>query len=555
MEDAASTSFLISRIYHPSHLALRNEQQSIGMRHPVCLSLSLPLTHHTHSITEVVPPEEPTLSHVLMFTPPAAGDKHHRRGHHHHHHAAKRMLNPQLAQVTGLSSYGRYMGYCWNRKLMVITDEEGNVRLWKLPRFQPYASLTTNAGTTVLPLVDFLSSPDSSASLSINGGPTPVNLLDSLLDGSPAPAENGAAASASVSTTLVSSRSSPPPHLSSGDEGRSDSPALSESFDSPQTIDLWSQGKFSQGWSEQRNDIATVTASYILASAMVMVRGYSDGKVPTLSLDLSPSCARRKRSSGGSLQMSIHKIPSDPSPRFIRGHRGSRVNTLFCSVSHGTLPLDSRAIAWLLTVPFRARKTFRASSCREARIARFAYGSSIPAKSSIPGVSTRTASPSCCRCPRLLTAQASRCSCPSPRTCQLDCSHCRLCIACKCTSIKFMPSLDSLASASIHSFTHSFRFPGHPAPITEVRLRLDQDYLLVQCEDTSVSVWEMSTGQLEGCIWYYSYHTYLHRQACAIQIQLTRGGLLSVQRQGGSRDHRDCCRLDELAIAVSQDHP
>ena len=107
----------------------------------------------------------------------------------------------------------------------------------------------------------------------------------------------------------------------------------------------------------------------------------------------------------------------------------------------------------------------------------------------------------------------------------------------------------------IHSFIHSFRFPGHPAPITEVRLRLDQDYLLVQCEDTSVSVWEMSTGQLEGCIWYYSYHTYLRRQACAIQIQLTRGGLLSVQRQGGSRDHRDCCRLDELAIAVSQDHP
>ena len=45
-------------------------------------------------------------------------------------------------------------------------------------------------------------------------------------------------------------------------------------------------------------------------------------------------------------------------------------------------------------------------------------------------------------------------------------------------------------------------FTGHPAPITDVRLRLDQDYLLVRCEDTSVSVWEMSTGQLEGCIWY-----------------------------------------------------
>lgn len=41
-------------------------------------------------------------------------------------------------------------------------------------------------------------------------------------------------------------------------------------------------------------------------------------------------------------------------------------------------------------------------------------------------------------------------------------------------------------------------FGKHSAPIKEVRWQPSQDYLLVLCADDSVSIWEMSTGHLEG---------------------------------------------------------
>lgn len=43
-------------------------------------------------------------------------------------------------------------------------------------------------------------------------------------------------------------------------------------------------------------------------------------------------------------------------------------------------------------------------------------------------------------------------------------------------------------------------FPNHPAPIQEVRWRPDEDYLLVQCNDGTVAVWEMESGTLESTV-------------------------------------------------------
>lgn len=43
-------------------------------------------------------------------------------------------------------------------------------------------------------------------------------------------------------------------------------------------------------------------------------------------------------------------------------------------------------------------------------------------------------------------------------------------------------------------------FPNHPAPISEVRWRPDEDYLLVQCTDGSVSIWEMESGTQESSV-------------------------------------------------------
>lgn len=43
-------------------------------------------------------------------------------------------------------------------------------------------------------------------------------------------------------------------------------------------------------------------------------------------------------------------------------------------------------------------------------------------------------------------------------------------------------------------------FPNHPAPISEVRWRPDEDYLLVQSTDGSVCVWEMESGTQESAV-------------------------------------------------------
>lgn len=37
---------------------------------------------------------------------------------------------------------------------------------------------------------------------------------------------------------------------------------------------------------------------------------------------------------------------------------------------------------------------------------------------------------------------------------------------------------------------------GHPAPICHVRWKVDQDLLMVSCSDTSLCVWELSSGRL-----------------------------------------------------------
>ena len=42
-------------------------------------------------------------------------------------------------------------------------------------------------------------------------------------------------------------------------------------------------------------------------------------------------------------------------------------------------------------------------------------------------------------------------------------------------------------------------FGGHKSPIISVQLRTDQDYMFVNCEDDSVTIWEISTGSFEGC--------------------------------------------------------
>ena len=42
-------------------------------------------------------------------------------------------------------------------------------------------------------------------------------------------------------------------------------------------------------------------------------------------------------------------------------------------------------------------------------------------------------------------------------------------------------------------------FTGHQTPVTSLSIRADQDYLLVSCKDSTVTVWELSTGEYEGC--------------------------------------------------------
>jgi hypothetical protein len=43
-------------------------------------------------------------------------------------------------------------------------------------------------------------------------------------------------------------------------------------------------------------------------------------------------------------------------------------------------------------------------------------------------------------------------------------------------------------------------FGVHSSFISRVKWQVEQDYLLVECEDGSVSIWEMETGQLEECL-------------------------------------------------------
>jgi WD40 repeat protein len=43
-------------------------------------------------------------------------------------------------------------------------------------------------------------------------------------------------------------------------------------------------------------------------------------------------------------------------------------------------------------------------------------------------------------------------------------------------------------------------FPNHPSAISEVRWRPDEDYLMVQCTDGSLSIWEMESGSLESSV-------------------------------------------------------
>lgn len=42
-------------------------------------------------------------------------------------------------------------------------------------------------------------------------------------------------------------------------------------------------------------------------------------------------------------------------------------------------------------------------------------------------------------------------------------------------------------------------FTGHKSEIISVQLRIDQDYLFVFCADQTITVWEFSTGNYEGC--------------------------------------------------------
>lgn len=44
-------------------------------------------------------------------------------------------------------------------------------------------------------------------------------------------------------------------------------------------------------------------------------------------------------------------------------------------------------------------------------------------------------------------------------------------------------------------------FGVHPALVSSVKCKREQDYLLVECVDGSVAVWEMGTGDLEGVVY------------------------------------------------------
>ena len=58
-------------------------------------------------------------------------------------------------------------------------------------------------------------------------------------------------------------------------------------------------------------------------------------------------------------------------------------------------------------------------------------------------------------------------------------------------SLLFCFALQNNADAR-HRCTHSIHvFGGHPAQIRDIGWRAEQDYIIVQCEDGSVSVWEV----------------------------------------------------------------
>ncbi len=44
-------------------------------------------------------------------------------------------------------------------------------------------------------------------------------------------------------------------------------------------------------------------------------------------------------------------------------------------------------------------------------------------------------------------------------------------------------------------------FGVHPALVSAVKSKREQDYLIVECVDGSVAVWEMGTGDLEGIVY------------------------------------------------------
>eukprot|EP01103_Thecamoeba_quadrilineata_P000587 TRINITY_DN1050_c0_g1_i2.p1 TRINITY_DN1050_c0_g1~~TRINITY_DN1050_c0_g1_i2.p1 ORF type:complete len:964 (+),score=176.67 TRINITY_DN1050_c0_g1_i2:798-3689(+) len=58
----------------------------------------------------------------------------------------------------------------------------------------------------------------------------------------------------------------------------------------------------------------------------------------------------------------------------------------------------------------------------------------------------------------------------------------------------------SVALISLQSMNCRRLFTGHTAPITSLRIRQDQDYLLIGCSDESVTIWELSSGLIEGRI-------------------------------------------------------
>jgi hypothetical protein len=44
-------------------------------------------------------------------------------------------------------------------------------------------------------------------------------------------------------------------------------------------------------------------------------------------------------------------------------------------------------------------------------------------------------------------------------------------------------------------------FGVHPALISAVKCKWEQDFLLVECVDGGVAVWEIGTGELEGVVY------------------------------------------------------